>query len=511
MSTTPTQHHIAFSGVIYGYGNLAFGLAQAIIINTLLARYFGPDNFGIYKAIIAGVGSAVLFVRLGLDAVVYRFGSECCARGDEFAMWRLLAQAFQLRLFIALFVIGFAIWQKEAIIKLLGLDNIGSSAVAAGLAYFFAMNLTALIGHSALSARSRTSQWYGLKILQYIAVLIIVPTGIVALEWSISSVIWTQALLEVVVLAVLVLLTITWRRSIKIKGNVNFNPNRIKRFSIFSYFATLSGGPSVRQFEQLIISGLLVSADVGQYGLAVLISNLVLQINPLNRMREVAQPVLMRSLKGRPQSEVLSEALKFFMRLNMAYALPAALTIVLIGRPLLSVMFGPAYSEAYIALVLLTGAATQLSFNYPYAPILTATERPEITVYGSVFTFGGLLFGSMLAHQFGIEALAFGALLGAGTKTIYFSVVTRRSIGIDGKFPWSSMKVTILNCIPFTTFLLFIKLWGASDLIQVATVPIAVLLYLGTVRFNSPFISREMEIIGKVLPTRLARFMRFVT
>ena len=155
----------------------------------------------------------------------------------------------------------------------------------------------------------------------------------------------------------------------------------------FAYSTNLSSTISIiaKDSELLWVAGFLGTTAAGYYGLALYFINIMkLPINPLPK---TTYPELSREI-ALDNWGTARHILKRGSVLAAAYSLPVAFTFVLLGRPMIELLSGTAYSPAYkILLVLLVGYTFDNIFYWNRVALL-ALNRP---LFPTLVNFTGMI------------------------------------------------------------------------------------------------------------------------
>ncbi|MCH7480488.1 MAG: oligosaccharide flippase family protein [Chloroflexi bacterium] len=177
----------------------------------------------------------------------------------------------------------------------------------------------------------------------------------------------------------------------------------------FAYSTNVSSTISIiaKDSEMLWVAGILGTTAAGYYGVALFFINIMkLPINPLPK---ATYPELSREIALKKWSTA-RDILKRGTVLAMAYSLPMAIFLIVIGRPLIEFWSGSDYLPSYPILVILLVGFTFDNIFFWNRVTLLALNRPA---YPTAVNFVGMLFKVigifLLVPQFG--TLGFAALL----------------------------------------------------------------------------------------------------
>jgi len=212
-----------------------------------------------------------------------------------------------------------------------------------------------------------------------------------------------------------------------------FNLLKTERRSLltFAFSTNLSSTISLisKDSEMLWVAAFLGTEQAGYYKIALAMTSLLhLPISPLPK---ATFPELTREI-ARKNWENVRYVLKQGSRLAAAYSLPVMTGLILLGKPLISLIYTAEYLPSYPALVLLVIGYTFSNIFYWNRVALLSLARP---VFPTLVNFTGMVFKVglifLLVPYFGY--LAFAALLsgyyiytvGIAAARVYFDLKSR--------------------------------------------------------------------------------------
>lgn len=164
--------------------------------------------------------------------------------------------------------------------------------------------------------------------------------------------------------------------------------SELRSLLTFAFSTNLSSTISLiaKDSEVLWVSGFLGTEMAGYYKTALALTGLIqLPVSPLPR---ATFPELAREI-ARQKWENVRYILRQGSRLAAAYSVPVTLGLILFGRWLISLTYGPAYIPAYEPLIILLIGYTFVNIFYWNRVALLSLARP---VFPTVVNFIGMLF-----------------------------------------------------------------------------------------------------------------------
>jgi O-antigen/teichoic acid export membrane protein len=312
-------------------------MGVGLVVGVWVARYLGPDQFGLLSYALAFVLLFSILGNLGLDDLVVRAIVREPACKDE-----ILGSAFMMRLFGGLVAFLAAV---GTIIALHPADDQSQRLVwiiAAG-SIFQAFHVIDCWFYSQVSAKypvvAKNSAFLLCSIIKIILILSVAP--LIAFAWV--------SLLEVAIGALGVV--IAYRARGNRLGLWNYNLGRAKGLLRDCWPLIFTGivAPIYMRIDQIMLGEMAGSQEVGIYSVAVRMSEFWYFI-PL----AVYWSVFPAILESKEQNEEI-----FYSRLQMFYnsmtlaAYGVAIPVTILGNWLVGALYGEAYARGGIMLTVL--------------------------------------------------------------------------------------------------------------------------------------------------------------
>jgi O-antigen/teichoic acid export membrane protein len=403
------------------------GMASGFALGVVLARILGPAEFGIYGLVttlaavgmtIAALGTPQLAVRelsvrsaredwAGAKAIIYEFGAATSIAGAVIAAVALTGAT----------LIGVSSFERMLVIQgcLLALLTAYTGLFAAEL-----RGLGALIKGQSMDITVR-------PVLAFIIVGAILLSG-ARMNALIALVIQNCVTLG----AAIVSLVWVWR-AIPRRGR------HVPRAAAIPWVRTalpLGAVDVLRQFDGsygiILVGWISSSVELGVFRVAF--ACVVLAAMPVTIFHILLAPALSRLHDARDKVE-LQRLLNWAAAAMTAVMLPATAAAWLIGRPLIILVFGAAYADAWLPLALLTTAQLVYAL-FGMGPILLAMcggERALIRAYAVAI---GLAVAAAipLTLVWGAKGTAAASLISAAVIGLYSRRYGRRELGVEISF-----------------------------------------------------------------------------
>lgn len=390
-------------------------MGVALIVSVWIARYLGPNDFGLLNYSLAFVGLFSAFSSMGLQGIVIR---DLVRRPDE--QKNLLASAFFLRLIGAFLAIGLA----TLAIVLFRPDDLLAWSLVIILAMALLPQAADVIDYryqAEVNARPIVLIRNGVFLLfSFVKIAIILGQGTVLMFAIAYSV-------EMLVVSIAFLLYAN-------RGGASFNLNdatlaeclRLTRESWPLIFAGLSIAIYMR-IDQVMLGEMLGDGAVGLFSAAVRISE-VWYFVPASIMASVAS-----TMTALHQQSLEAYKRKFIsvMGLLVWMAILAAIVLTLFSSQIISQLYGPGYEGAARVLVIHGWAGVFVSLGVAAGYWLTDAGLLKFSMYqtivGAVINVSANL---LLIPQYGIAGAAFSTVISQAVSAFLFNGIMPSTHGL---------------------------------------------------------------------------------
>jgi len=221
------------------------------------------------------------------------------------------------------------------------------------------------------------------------------------------------------------------------------------------------------QTDAFLISLLLTETDLGYYGAAMTIT---LAISLMTfAVRAAIYPLMARYAHGAPDKlALLYEKANQYL---IVVALPIAAAVCLLARPIVKLIFGPAFGPAVPVLQVSVWAAVFLLVNVPNARLLLVDNRQRAAAWLTGVSMGtNVIANLILIPVLGIFGAALARVIASGAFFLSIHLYVRASI----------LRGRLLPLLPrplLATALMIAAMWPARNL------PLAAPLVIGAVAY----------------------------
>lgn len=385
-----------------------FNLGLSFFIGIWMARYLGPGNFGILSYAIAFSSLFSFIADLGINSILNRELVKFPEKRDE-----LLGTALRLKIgggIVAFLVTGSAVLLTDASLLIRGLVLLYS------LTFIFqAIGVISIFFQARVEAKKNVRSQIISSSISSVLKIIMILSG--------SGVIWLTLIYALDSIWLGIFLTLAYRRSgLRIK-TWSFNWSMAKEMLSSSWLLMLTSvSISIyMRIDQVMIKQLMNETAVGLYSAATKISE-VWYIIPATICPSLFSAII--NSKKVDQDLYFGRLKKLFL-LMLFFAVLVGLSVTLLSRPIIQILFGSAY--------------------------LGAVSVLRIYVWSVVGTFLGVAVGQYLIAENYTKIYFFITILGAIVNVV-LNLLLIPKIGING-----AALATVVSYLFVVVSLIFFK------------------------------------------------------
>lgn len=322
-------HKRYFANMSWMFFGQMFSLLVSFFIGAWVARYLGPENYGVLSYSLAFVGLFGFIASLGLDGIINRDLIQTPEKRDE-----LLGTAFRLKLIggmiaFCLSIVSVLLFQSNPLIKLLIIIFSFSFILQA-------INVISNYFNAEVKAKNNVKAMLFATIISSVLKVVVILSG--------KGVIW---------LVIVFVLDALWQGigfmvaynnfGLKIKNWI-FNKVLAKEILKNSWPLMLAGAASFiyLRIDQVMIGSLLGNHEVGIYAAAVKLVEVWYFIPGI-----ICGSLFPAIINAKKTSEgMYKNRLNNFYILMFIIPISMAIPITLLSKPIIHVLFGSGYLES---------------------------------------------------------------------------------------------------------------------------------------------------------------------
>ncbi len=399
---------IAFIGKLFNYGS-------SLIFSIIIGRLLGAEQFGLYSLALSVTGFLAIFSYLGMTSGIARYVSIAYAEKDDAKIWGtiqlgigipiLLSILMTIVLFIAGDYVSNTIFEEPALLPVLQIVTLSIPFMA----------FTRLLAVVAQGFKQLQYEVYTLDVsfnvikLVLTVLLLIVGFGVtgVAASYLVGWVIAFFMFLYFV------------HRLFPLNRPVNSADRNIQElygFALPLYLSKLIGSFGGR-LETLALGIFGVVADVGVY-------TAILRVSEVGNLffaslRRISVPVI-SELYSQGKYDELKTYYQTITKWSITFNLPIFLTIVLFGRPLLSI-FGSDFTVGEFGLIILASGNLFHAATGVCGVVINMSGYSKLSLVNSIiYLISTIILDLLLIPQYQLLGAAW-----AGALTVILNNILR--------------------------------------------------------------------------------------
>ena len=467
------------------------------IYRVLIARYFGPDSYGVFSLALIVLGIFISLSSVGLPGGISRFVPYYLGEKQYGKVSYLLKFSGFVMVLISLFL-GIVMFLTS---DLIALNFFEDSNLVIPLKIFSLLVPLSVIGNLFLDIIKSHEKpgWYSFlsnilsNFSKVAALLFLILIGV-----SVNSIYLSYAfsIIAVLIVSLLFLRKIFGTRKTK---DISAKEKRYIRREILSYsWPLIVLGLITKLYawtDSLTIGYFLNATEVGYYNAALPIA-LLLSIAPEIFM-VLFVPIINRSFSKKNNvstSELSKQVSKWIFIINI----PLFFILIIFPGVLLNLLFGPEYLVAENALRILSLGSFLSSFLYISEKLILMKGKSKVILINVVITLAiNLVLNILLVPKYGIAGAA------ASTSFVWFLmaiILTTEGYHYTKIIPIRRkvIKISLISLIPLAVILLARKFVEVNIYSLVLIGFLYVLLYVLLIIFTKALDRNDLLIIKAI-------------
>lgn len=389
-----------------------FSLLVAFFISAWLARYFGPENYGIFSYAIAFAGMFSFIANLGVDRILAR---ELVDKPEE--REKLLGTGFILKI-----IGGITAFLLVVVISVLFIkDNFVRNLIILYSFVFIAepLNIISVFFQSQVKAKINTQ----IRLI----VLFIISALKITLILSGKGIIWLTVIFVLDTFLSGVLCVYFYKKSGFKITEWNFDKKILKIIITGSLYLMLASAANYIfiRVDQVMIGSLLTQKDVGFYAAAVKIME-VWYFIPVIICGSLF-PAIMNAKKS--GEEVYLKRLKMFMLLLCGIGFLIAVPTYLFSSFIIKIIFGIEYVDSISILQIYAWSGVGLFLGWGIYHYLLSENKLKSIFYFYLFSMIlNVVLNYFLIINFGLNGAAWATLISYSIGPLVFFITSKKII-----------------------------------------------------------------------------------
>jgi PST family polysaccharide transporter len=403
-----------------------------VVVGAYVARYLGPNSFGVLNFVFAYLLLFTSLAAFGLDGVVVRDLVK-----EEQAVNEILGTAFALKFCLAVI----ALILGNSLVHLVSFDYHGlwllvavaSTAMLVGVLDVVDFRFQSQLNGKAI-VTARTSAFIFASVVKVLLVVVGAPLVFFAASPALEA-----------VLAAALLLYLYWSRE---RENLRWSFNRERATQLlrtaFPIACSAIFVVAIMQIDKLILGSIKGGGAVGIYSAAALLSSALYMV-PLVVGASVAPALVRLHEAGSPEYQ--SKMQDVFSILSLA-AISLGTATVLLADSLIGWIFGAAYAAAAPVLVVHVWTGIFIAHVSIRSRVLLIEGKTGLVAWFSALTLlSNVILNIVWIKQYGALGAAYASLVSWGLCTLLFPCFTERARGFLSMFLISLVPAAWLRAL----------------------------------------------------------------
>ena len=465
------------SGVTVSLGGKALGRGLHILGQIVLARLLGPATFGLYAIGWTLVRIVGALGPLGLDQGIIRYAPRFWL-SDAPALKGLLVKCLSMAVLSGM-LLGLGLYGAS---PWLAADVFGKPELTPVLR-LFALTFPFLTGLRVAAAATRATRRmkfsaYTEELAQPAANLLLV-VAFYLLGWQLLGAV-AAAVMSFIAAFVLALFYLRqlFPEMRAVSSHASVPVRELMGFSL----ATSLGGAFILLIvwmDRLMAGYFLPAAEVGVYQAAS--QSAVFFAVILGGFNLAFAPMIANLYQRKESSSRLEELFCVSTKWTLYVCLPFFLPICFASRPLMSLVFGPAYAEGGLALLILASSQMVNAGTGPVGALLTMTGHPHrwLAISGSMFLVN-IILNLLWIPRWGIIGAALASACAISGLSLLSLWQVKRLLRI---WPYDRRHLKEFCAAATTAVVLWFAHPGGKELLPfgvLSTVSLSIIVFVGT-------------------------------
>jgi O-antigen/teichoic acid export membrane protein len=404
--------------VVKGAGIIFLGLGFSKVINLFtrifIARYFGPEDYGLYSLGLAVVGFFIVFSVLGFQVGVKRYIPYYQSKKDEARVKGVLVFSLSI-VGLASLVIGLILFFTSPLIASKIFRDIKLTNVLRIFSFSIPFTaLTAVLSASFLGFTAIRYKVYVERIiLNFLKLFFIILFGV--LGYGLYGIVFAYTAATVVTFFVAYYFLETRVFSLKTQTSPIYLKKELLVFSIPLMLVGVMD-TFLTRIDTMFLGYFETSLEVGLYNSAIPIAQLFgVSISSLGAL---FLPILTETY-AKGQLNTLTVIYKTVTKWVFYINWPILLVMLFFSRHIIGLIFGTAYSSASLSLAILSIGFFSYTLSFaPNSLIITAKKTNIILLFSAFSLIVNVILNLILIPLWGMVGAAVATMLTAALNSV---------------------------------------------------------------------------------------------
>jgi len=282
--------------------------------------------------------------------------------------------------------------------------------------------------------------------------------------------------------------------------------SRMTKYAIPVYFSQLVWLTSSIDVAKLIIVRILGAESVALFGFCAALASTLQRYLPTYLLIGLIRPLFATSGNSANRSATINELYTLIIKLNGFVVIPCALTLLIVGDPLLQVLSSQKFNQGSLLLSLMIGYVLSQSFRMTHSLVLMSMEDGKGSLMSVVMS--ALSFFLVTSILLSLNTGHYGPVIGlitADALAMFIMLKRANTHKIKLIFPIKPLaKITLASLISATVAEAILRNVNESNLTILAiSGVVAGITFLLAAAALKPFTRQENQRINSMLPLKI--------
>ena len=494
------------ASLIHFFFGKALNAVVSLLTLVLLARWFSPQDYGVYIAFLALQSTLLAVSSLGIETTAERFLPELRMRHADNELLGFVAASMSAR-FGSLILLALIGWfAARSITSLVGIGN----QLDTFRVWLLVIVLTGVLSFSVVLLEAMLHQRHAQLCMSVyvVAKLLLLVLTKLYLVLNIANLIQIE-LISTGIAAVVGVQFLLQRYSVSGLNQgwqvLLTNQQRIKRFAFFNYVAQVVFQLFNAEVMKMLVTRLLGVLQLARYGFAYSLADTVQRYLPAVLLLRLIKPVFFSRYTKTGDFSQLNQMARIILKLNLLLLIPIIAIMAVFGADLLSILSKGKYADAQWILVGVLALLILSSHQLVLSLLASTLEKNSMQLYAGLASTVGFPCALFFIPNIG----ALGAIVASAVSGIVYNIFATIYLRRSGFNYQPDIRGAAIffaaGAIMYGIILLIYHYLPSVIGIAVALV-LSSTAYLAIVRVMSAFTHAERDLLNSILPKRIFIF-----
>jgi stage V sporulation protein B len=493
--------------VIFSLIGASIVLISGFAISVIIARFLGPNEFGLYSLILWFRLTATIFLDIGFSNAITKYWAELDGRGLREQANKLFVTLLTIQFFLVVLygvLIGFF---SKNIASILGNEDL--------VPYLPIVALSLTLGIINGFLRSTLSGLQLFRKKSYVDIITSISNLLVVIivlksNLGIIGLLWMEVVLtafQVLVFSRFVLPRMGgWKHTVLPK---KFR-KEVAEYCLGIFIFTSLNAIVTQRSETYFLARYQGTEEIAFFSLAYNIAMTAMNLVPAT-MGSVIMPALANRF-GAGDRKNMNLIYSITIKYVLLFTLPFCIGGIVLSTQIIALLYGPAYAMTSSVLKILLPGAVFGSLITPLLALFWALGKPNIAILWMLFSsFFSILLAYILVPRFGVYGAAISNSINQIVNITIGILYLSRSQGF--KPPLRSISRIALSTLPLGIILIIFAHFFNTGITLVISVLVGLFIYTPALFVFKALKTTDLDLLeetSSIAPPSLAIFIKRV-